>query len=262
MTHKLLAVTLSLAATSLAATADDRGSAAISLWRQNKVAFGVFVPRDAPARAAAYANPLYDFLFLNQEQQYDAAVVKSVAGGVQAATAGSRKTLIVRIPPVERDGLDAAKARIAEVFALGADGVAVPRVRDVDEARQVLAAFRDSRANIWSSSNPKGDRLAMLMLEDPGAVAQAKEIADLPGYSLIACGIGSLTQALGGNRAAAEEGNQKVLAESKRAKLVNLLTATAGDVEQRVQQGYLGLIAMGPDLDAVIRPGRKAARRE
>ena len=57
----------------------------------------------------------------------------------------------------------------------------------------------------------------MLMVEDPGAVAVAGQIADLKGFSVLACGIGSLTQALGGDRAAGEAGTQKVLAESKRA---------------------------------------------
>ncbi len=47
----------------------------------------------------------------------------------------------------------------------------------------------------------------MLMLEDPAAVAQAREVADLKGYSILACGIGSLAQALGGDRAGAEAGH-------------------------------------------------------
>ena len=53
----------------------------------------------------------------------------------------------------------------------------------------------------------------MLMIEDPGALAEAAQIADVPGYSVLACGIGSLSQALG-DRAAGEAGNQEVLALS------------------------------------------------
>lgn len=101
----------------------------------------------------------------------------------------------------------------------------------------------------------------MLMIEDPGALAEAREIADLPGYSILACGIGSLTQALGGNRDAAEAGTQKILVETKRAKLVNMLTTSTRDVEQRVKQGFLALVAQGQNADEAIRIGRIAAGR-
>ena len=235
--------------------------AAIQLWNAGKVAFGVFAPNDAAARTAAYNSPLYDFLFLNLEQRYDAALVKTVAEGLRSATRQPRKTLIVRIPPVERDGADITKARITEVFALGGDGVTVPHVRGLDEATQVLWFFRDTGLNVWSPANRQGDKLAMLMIEDPGALAQVSEIADLKGYSVLACGIGSLAQALGGDRAAAEAGNQRVLAETKRAKLVNMITTTPQDVELRVRQGYLALIALGTDADRAIRLGRALGPR-
>jgi 2-keto-3-deoxy-L-rhamnonate aldolase RhmA len=245
-------------------------STALDLWKQGKVAFGVFVPSADPApRSAVYteavgealaANPLYDFAFLNLEPRYDAAAIKAVVQGIRKGN-GPRKTLIVRIPTIEKDGAEAAKARIAEAFALGADGVTLPHVRSVDEAKQALGFFREAKVNIWSSGNPKGDRIAMLMIEDAGALAQAREIADLGGYSVLACGIGSLTQALGGNREAAEAGNQKILAETKRTKLVNMLTTSTRDVEQRVGQGFLALIAQGQNADEAITLGRKAAQR-
>ena len=44
---------------------------------------------------------------------------------------------------------------------------------------------------------------------------------------MLACGIGSLTGALKGDRVAAEKGNQAILVETKRTKLVNMLTANA-----------------------------------
>src|SRR3954462_14642010 len=101
----------------------------------------------------------------------------------------------------------------------------------------------------------------MLMLEDPAAVAQAKEGADLKGYSIIACGIGSLAQALGGDRAGAEAGTQKVLAEARRAKLVDMLTANVQDVAQGVKQGFLALLMQGSAADEAITIGRAAAGR-
>ena len=52
-----------------------------------------------------------------------------------------------------------------------------------------------------------------LMAEQISAAGTPVFVADLKGYSILACGIGSLTQALGGDRAGAEAGTQKVLAE-------------------------------------------------
>ena len=99
----------------------------------------------------------------------------------------------------------------------------------------------------------------MLMLEDPEAVAQAQQIADLQGYSILACGIGSLAQALGGDRAAAEAGTQKVLEAAKRAKLADMLTANTQDVAQRVREGFLALLCRDRPR---TRRSRSAARRQ
>jgi 2-keto-3-deoxy-L-rhamnonate aldolase RhmA len=255
--------------------------AVIDLWSQGKPAFGVFVPNEnpvprgpgaagGPGATAVYtraggeklaANPLYDFVFLNLEGGYDAAAVTAIAAGLRASAGGRPKTLLVRIPPIERDGVAAARARVKEALELGADGVTIPHVRNVEEATLAVGFFREAGASVWSPANPGGDTLAMLMIEDPGALEQAQAIAGLGGYSILACGIGSLTAALGGNREAAEAGNQRILSETRRVKLVNMLTASAGDVERRVEEGFLALLAQGRDPDEVIKRGRAAAGR-
>jgi hypothetical protein len=290
-------------------------NAAIDLWTQGKVAFGVFVPNEnarrpaAPGTAAApgggaaaaagagvgagagagsgrgpggggpggqgarpkplytktggealAANPLYDYVFLNLEGGYDSDAVKNIAEGLRSKTATSRKTLIVRIPAFHDDPA-AARARVKEIFAVGGDGVTFPHVETLDEAKQILAVLQQEKIDVWSVDTPKGEKLAMMMLEDPTAVAQAAEFANLKGYSILACGIGSLTGALKGDRAAGEAGTQKVLAETKRVKRVNMLTATTDDVEKRVKEGFLAILAQGQDPDEAIRVGRSAAGR-
>jgi 2-keto-3-deoxy-L-rhamnonate aldolase RhmA len=272
----------------------------IDLWTQNKVAFGVFVPNEAPrpvpgatgAGGAAgatgagggaaprggrgpavkpvytaaggeklAANPLYDYVFLNLEGSYDSEAVKNIATGLRkSATSGRRVALIVRVPAFHEDPA-AGRTRVREVFAAGADGITFPHVESLDEAKQILAASQAEKINVWSPSNPKGDKLLMMMVEDPAAVAQAPEFANLRGYSILACGIGSLRQALKGDAAGAESGVQKVLAETKRAKLVNMLTATTQDVEQRVKEGFLAILAQGQNQDEAIKIGRAAAGR-
>jgi creatinine amidohydrolase/Fe(II)-dependent formamide hydrolase-like protein len=263
------------------AAAQNQSNPLIALWSEGKPAFGIFVPNEKPAPRtgterpremppAVYtreggqrlaANPLYDFVFLNLEGRYDAAAIKAIAEGLKSGR-GARKALIVRIPTIEAEGADAAKARVKEAFELGADGVTIPHVRSVDEARLAIGFFQAAKVNVWSPSNLKGDKIAMLMIEDPGSLAQAAQIADLKGYSVLACGIGSLTRALGNDAAAGEAGTQKVLTETKRVNLPNMLTATVGDVEKRVNEGFLGILAVGEGADEAIKRGLAASRRQ
>jgi len=257
----------------------------LDVWASGKTAFGVFVPNENPAPprgqggppapgtprpAPLYTreggerlamNPLYDYVFLNLEGSYNADAITAIAEGLRSPKAVSRKMLLVRIPTIEAAGAEVTRARIKEVFARGADGITVPHVRSVEEARLVAGFFTEAGANIWTPKNPGGDKLAMVMIEDPGALAQAAQIADVPGLSILACGIGSLTGALKGDRVAAEAGNQAILAESKRVGLPNMLTASPADVEQRVAEGFLALLGQGPQADEMIRLGRKAADR-
>lgn len=273
------------------ASASSAHAQVIPLWSQGKVAFGVYAPNEnapvgrgpgggagtpgggapaVPRPKPLYTvgggeklamNPLYDYVFLNLEGAYDTDAVKAMSQGLHSPKAVGRKTLIVRIPPISADGADAAKARVKEVLDAGADGVTIPHVRDLDEARLALSFFADAKANIWSPSNSRGTKIAMLMLEDPKAIAQRTEIADLKNLSVLACGIGSLAQALGGDRAGAEAGTQQVLVETKRVKIVNMLTANAKDVEQRVKEGFLALLMQGAQADEAITLGRAAAGR-
>jgi 2-keto-3-deoxy-L-rhamnonate aldolase RhmA len=259
--------------------AQKHQNAVIDLWAQGKPAFGVYAPnenpgprgqRGQPPQPAVYTreggeklamNPLYDFVFLNLEGSYDAGAVKAMAEGLRSPSASGRKMLLVRIPPIEKDGAAAARTRVKEILDAGGDGVTIPHIRNLAEAREAIGFFRDAKASVWSPKNRGGEKIAMLMLEDPAAVAQAKEIAALDGISILACGIGSLAQALGGDRAAAEAGTQAVLQEAKAAKLPDMLTANTQDVARRVKEGFLALLMQGPTADEAIRAGRAAAGR-
>lgn len=260
--------------------AGDATNAVVDLWAAGRPAFGVYVPDERPAEvarspegrrqppvytregaAALAANPLYDYLFLNLEGAYDPEAVVALSEGLRTPGATERKTLLVRIPPISADGEDAARMRVAEILAAGADGVILPHVRSVEEARTVIGFFAEAGADVWSPSNPDGDVIAMIMLEDPDAVAAVHEIAALPGYSILACGIGSLTRALDGDRSAAEAGNRRVLAAATEAGLADMITANADDVADRVDQGFLALLMSGAGADEAIRIGRTAAGR-
>jgi 2-keto-3-deoxy-L-rhamnonate aldolase RhmA len=266
LTTVLAAATVAPSAAPLRARAAHK-NLVLDLWDAGKPAFGIYVPTNAytvEAAAKLAENPLYDYLFLNLERRYDPAAVKAVSEGLRSPSASNRKTIIVRIPPMATDGPEATKARIKEILDAGADGVTLPHVRNLDEAKQAVQFFKDAGASVWSPANPAGETIAMLMLEDPEAVAQADQISQLP-ISILACGIGSLSGAIQGTReekaAGAEAGTQRVLAATKRAKLANMLTANSADVAERVKQGFLALLMQGPTADEAIRIGRAAAGR-
>ena len=250
----------------------------IQLWSASTPAFGVFVPNERPrgevapdgsrlpplytaeGGASLGKNPLLDYLFLNLEGNYDTDAVAAIAEGLGRSDEDGRPSLLVRIPPIERDGAQAARARVIESLQLGADGIVIPHVRSAEEALLAVSFFTDAGVSVWSPDNPDGEKLAMIMIEDAGALAAAAEIADTPGYSVLACGIGSLSRDLG-SREAGEAGTQEVLQQSARVGLPNMITANAQDVEQRLEEGFLGLLMSGPGADEAIRIGRSASGR-
>jgi len=261
-----------------AATTAGPSARLIQLWSAGTPAFGVFVPNERPrgevapdgsrlpplytaqGGASLAENPLLDYLFLNLEGSYDAEAVAAIAEGLNQSGSDDAPSLLVRIPPIERDGAEAARGRVIEALRLGADGVVIPHVRSPEEARLAVSFFADAGADVWSPDNPNGEILAMIMIEDAGALAAVSEIADTPGYSVLACGIGSLSRDLG-SREAGEAGTQEVLAHSERVGLPNMITANAQDVEQRLEEGFLGLLMSGLGADEAIRIGRFAVGR-
>lgn len=250
----------------------------IELWSEGTPAFGIFVPneREPGARGADGERPpalytreggerlgrneLLDYVFLNLERAYDGGAVSAIAAGLDSPGSTGQTTLLVRIPPISSDGPEAARERTADALAAGADGIVFPHVRNPEEAQMAVSFMEEAGADVWSPSNPDGTAIAMVMVEDPGALADIEAIADTPGYSVLACGIGSLTQALG-DREAGEAGNQEVLEHAKRVGRPDMITANAADVEQRIEEGFLGLLMSGPEADEAIRIGREAAGR-
>ncbi len=270
------ALAVALAAALTAGCGGPERTTLVELWSHDTPAFGVFVPGERRPNpeggrpVVSYteeigrqlaADPLLDYVFLNLERGYDAEAVSAIAAGLESPEATGEKTLLVRIPPISADGPEAARERTAEALAAGADGIVFPHVRDVEEAGMVVDFMEAAGADVWSPSNPGGSVLAMVMIEDPGALAQVAGIADTPGYSVLACGIGSLTGALGGDREAGEAGNQEVLEHARRVGRPDMITADADDVARRIDEGFLGLLMSGPEADEAIRVGRAAAGR-
>lgn len=234
----------------------------IELWEGGQTAFGQYVtgvPYTVETGRDLAANTLLDYAFLNLEQEYNINSALELAEGLRSGAGGDPMDLLVRIPPMSEAGVETSRARVNELLAMGADGVVFPHVRSAEEARMAISFF--DGVNVWSPANPEGDIVVMLMLETPEVFAELEEIANIPNYSALACGIGSLTGALGGDREAAEKLNLELLAESQRVGLADMITANTESVARRVNEGFLGLLVYGPTANEVIRLGRVAAGR-
>jgi 2-keto-3-deoxy-L-rhamnonate aldolase RhmA len=253
----------------------------IALWEADTPAFGVFVPSERE-RGATDADgnrlpPLYtaegarrlaqnemlDYLFLNLEGSYDPEAVTAMIEGLDDAPVDAPPTLLVRVPTIADAGAEATRARVAEIVAAGADGVVIPHIGDPDEARLAVSFFEEAGADVWSAANPEGTFVAMLMVESEEAVESASEILAVPGYSMLSCGIGSLTGDLGGDREAAEAACEEVMRLGAEAGMPSMMTAGADNIVHRIDQGYLGLLLMGSteQVNGIIETGRAAAGR-
>lgn len=253
----------------------------ISLWESGTPAFGIFVPSErergatdaegnrlpplytAEGARALAQNELLDYLFLNLEGAYDSEAVRAMVEGLDSAPGDHRPMLLVRIPTIEDAGAEATRARVAEVVAAGADGIVIPHVRDPEEARLAVSFIEETGADVWSPSNPDGTFVYMLMVEDGGAIEDAAEIVAVPGYSMLSCGIGSLTRDIGGDAEAAEAMCEEVMRLGAEAGMPSMMTASANNIDERIEQGYLGLLLSGSSEQAseVIRMVWEASGR-
>lgn len=234
----------------------------IELWKAGKTAFGQYVtgvPYTVETGRDLAANPLLDYAFLNLEQEYNLNSALDLAEGLRTGAEGTPMDLLVRIPPMSEAGVETSRERVNELLAMGVDGLVFPHVRSLEEARTAVSFFEG--VNVWSPANPEGDFVVMLMLETPEVFAELEEIANIPNYSALACGIGSLTRAIGGDRETAEKMNLEVLAHSQRMGMADMITANTESVARRVNEGFLGLLVYGPEANEVMRLGRIAAGR-
>jgi len=237
------------------------GSRIIDLLGDGELVYGVFVPNEngftAEAAAELGRNEYLDFLFLDLESNpYDINAVHAFVDGLSIVDADDRPTLLVRLPTIESAGYELTKERTQEALNAGADGLVYPHIMSVEMATRVKSFWEDLGTDVWSSDNPNGGIVMMLMLEDREAIEVAADVADLGGYSMLSCGIGSLTQDLG-SAEAGEAGCLTVLEHGSRVGLPHIQLAFDREtLRRRIDQGFQGfLMQMNDDMPDIVRAG-------
>ncbi len=222
-----------------------------------------------------------------------AAIVRN--GHLQMAT-----TPIVRVPQNGREMLDFI---VKQALDMGAFGIMFPFINNREEAIHAVASMRYPRprgsdiaephgwrgrspgvatwfwgisggeyfrrADVWPL-NPEGELLAAIQIETPQAVENIEEIITVPGVGAIFIGPLDLATQMGfGDQTGhpdVEEAIQTVLASCLAHNVPCGLTTGAGNVEERIRQGFRFVTVGGaggitPGTAEALSRGMSAAGR-
>jgi 2-keto-3-deoxy-L-rhamnonate aldolase RhmA len=176
-----------------------------SLRQPGACQFGTWVKLGTPETLECLAIAGFDFIVVDMEH---APHTFETAYRCIVLAQGLGMKALVRLP-------DSQGANVQRILDSGADGVLIPRVRSVEEARQIADGMLfsptgsrglgiTSRAGHWGLK-PTPDYvkdgnervLRAPQLEDPAALQQVEQILDVPGINAIFVGPGDLALASG-----------------------------------------------------------------
>src|SRR5581483_2384910 len=252
----------------------------ISLLEQHKSVFGVYAPSNQGRRGEpptsrsplelakdALAYKTADFLFNGSaENGIDRAMPAISAFADAMKTVGETRPLVLKIPKIDPDRTQAA-ANIARELNAGATGIMFVETESADEVRAGIAAMRSAKGGLWPL-NPNGELINWTIVESKEGLKHVREIAATPGIGVLWPGAGTLrgvfTDTTGGKRvfdqAGWENAIQTVLAACKEAHVPCGYPANAGDIEERMRQGFTVFVSQwGEGGFKAVEIGKKGA---
>ena len=219
------------------------------LLADGQAIFGMFArPQTAEGGRAAGANTETDFIFYSLESgPWDIPTMEAFMASMAEAS-GDRgpHPVTLRIPP-PRDGREAAQDHIREGLAAGVEAIVVPHVESVADAELAIDAMGD---RLWPT-NPAGDLINILLIEDQVGIEAARDIVGTPGVSVAIPGPGDLRRAYEGDMEAVENAIQTVLAACQELDVACGITAGVDDIAERLEQGFRVIIVNQPEAIAV-----------
>jgi 4-hydroxy-2-oxoheptanedioate aldolase len=233
--------------------------------RKGEVTYGAWLSVASPTLAEIMAGTGYDWVLIDTE--HGAFSIESLLAALMAFN-GSPTVPIVRVAwndPV----------RIKQVLDIGADGILVPMVSSVVEARAAVAAckyppegnrgFGPKRASDYGRSidayvaQANDSVVVIIQIEHVDAVARIDDILDVPGIDVVCIGPTDLSGSAGVLRQFGHPTVQKALdtivARSRARNLPVCIGVAFGPAEMRpwVEKGATFVLA-GEDV-SVIRSG-------
>ncbi|MHC4211944.1 MAG: HpcH/HpaI aldolase family protein [Planctomycetota bacterium] len=260
-------------------------SSAISLTRTNKY----------PSYEESLTTPMIDFALIDMEHEpFDTSELRDFLLAMnsrrEVITKGNLQpnvSVLVRVP-CDADG--SFEWMVKQALDCGAHGVIVPHVRNAAQARRVVSACRYPQATgcpipepkgirgggpklcsyLWGMSvkdyvkradvwplNPKGDILAIVMIEDVEGLKNIEEILSVPGIGAVFFGPYDFSLSCG---VAGNKRHPKVLEAEKTVKkacdkhnVPMIAFANAGNMQRRIEEKQRILMIGGDyDLDSRI----------
>ncbi|MDE2804642.1 MAG: aldolase/citrate lyase family protein [Gemmatimonadota bacterium] len=236
-------------------TAADASTLA-HLLADGQAVFGVFSgPTTAEQGALMGQNRELDFVFYSLESgPFDIMSTKVYMSGVaEGSGTEAPHPLILRVPPIS-NGVDAARANVAEALDAGVAAIVFPHVESAEDAAVAVSVLGDE---LWPA-NPSGSLLSILIVEDRSGVERVDEIVATQGVSVVFAGPGDLRRSYEGDMEAVEAAIQTVLAACQAHGVACGITAGVDDIAERIEQGFRMFIVTEP---AAVTVGRVAAGR-
>ena len=172
-------------------------------WRRGEVSLGLFIHSTDPAIANVLTDVGFDWLIIDTEHQpFNPETLQALLLTIR----GTDTVPLVRVA-------DNDVALIKHALDFGAEGILVPLVRSVDDARQAVAAckyppmgirgmggravtdFYREAAEYIATANER--TIVMLQIEHIDAVEHIEEIARVPGVDCLIVGQVDLSATMG-----------------------------------------------------------------
>lgn len=301
-----LACLLGLAGTAAIAQEDVRLNRSIETLSKGEPVFGLFSGDFSLANARALARSNLDYVLIDMEhtafnmetlQQFLLGMTDAQRIAEQGHTQ-MRTTPIVRLPA---NGRNDPEWMVKQILDIGAFGIMFPYVENAEQARRAVSAMRypqprgseimepvgvrgsspgvatwfwgvpdyTQRADTWPL-NERGELLTVLQIESAEGVRNAEAIMTTPGVGAIFVGPADLSMNMGlpGNHPEVQEAIASVVALCKQHNVPCGITTNAGDIVQRLEQGFLmptvgywGDAGISGSTEATLRIAREAAGR-
>jgi 4-hydroxy-2-oxoheptanedioate aldolase len=278
----------------------------IELWEGGKPAIGAFARfRDADG-ALYYGTSDFDFVIFDTEHgpadfTQLRVFLQFLIDKAQLLKKGNLQPNVTPLARIPSNGGERTQWVVKQVLDAGVMGLMSPHIRNVEDARALVANSRYpqkvgasdndppgergvapanaarywgipvpeyfERADTWPL-DPKGEIAAIAMIESAEGVKNIRAILrEVRGVGAIFIGPNDLSTSLGYpgqmDHPETEKAIQQVLAACKEFDVPCGILVNKGNIEKRVREGFKYFVVAGTpgDMEEAVRIGRKAASR-
>jgi len=273
----------------------------IRAWEQGRPAYLTFAQAERQTAIEVSQAPLDAVIFEMEHNAWDPNALQDsmqyLLNRKQILDKGSVAPVVTPIVRIPANGAEKSQWLAKQALDRGVYGVIFPHISTADQAYSAVAACRYprqksaefyepkgargdgphtcsrywgvsqqeyyARADVWPL-NPKGEILAILMIESEEAVANIDEILKVPGVGAVLIGEGDLSQQLGFPRQyehpVVHDHMSKIVAACKRHNVpVGHPHVTSKNVDEVVREGYRWLVSAATRSYGALEKARTLA---